>query len=374
VNPRLTQWLACPACGGDLTLVVLKENDPPDVEEGLLTCSCSSAYPVVAGVPRVLEGALAGNVQFLERWRSELQVSGMLHGRALLPPSAEFRALIAPTSERFGKEWGEHQLEDTTWGMDQQTRLERALRYLGWTREDAKDRLVLDAGCGTGKLTCGMASWGGEVVGMDLAPALVRGWRVRNELAGAAASRVHMVQASVLAPPFKKGIFDGLHSSGVLHHTPDTRQAFAAIAPLVKGEGSMGIWLYGEAQAAGGLPWLPFGRARWASIPTARLRQITPRIPPRVLFATLRAYSALFHIIYSGAARLRGRRHGQTIGERTTSLFDTLSPPYAWHHTVEEVCRWFREEGFPDPVETTVEGEVYGFCVTGRKPISETGS
>src|SRR4051794_17712938 len=124
MNPSLTQWLACPACGGDLKLVVFKESEPPDVEEGLLTCSCSSAYPVVMGVPRVLEGALAGNVVFLDRWRRELQASGMLSGRALLPPSAGFRSLIAPTSERFGKEWGEHRLQDTTWGMDQQTRLE----------------------------------------------------------------------------------------------------------------------------------------------------------------------------------------------------------------------------------------------------------
>src|SRR4051794_23751215 len=99
MNPRLTHWLACPACGGDLTLIVFEESDPPDAEEGLLACSCSSAYPVVRGVPRILEGALAGNVHFLDRWRNELQSSGLLHGRALLPPSDEFRALIAPTRE-----------------------------------------------------------------------------------------------------------------------------------------------------------------------------------------------------------------------------------------------------------------------------------
>ena len=367
MNPSLIQWLACPACGGDLTLIVLQETDPPDVEEGLLTCTCTSAYPVTEGVPRILDGALAGNVGFLNRWRGELEAAGVLHGRALHPPSPTFRSLIAPTGERFAKEWGEHPLEDTTWGLDQQTRLERALRYLGWTLEEAKGGLVLDAGCGTGKLTCGMASWGGEVVGMDLAPGLVRGWRARHQLANAAATRVHMVQASVLAPPFKAGVFDGLHSSGVLHHTPDTRRAFAAVAPLVKPGGSMGVWLYGEAQARGGLPWFPFVRARWASVPSAWLRPATTRMPPRLLFALLLGYSTIFHVLYSAAARLRGRSHEQTIRERTTSLFDTLSPPYAWHHTVEEVSTWFRQEGFPEPVETTAPGEAYGFGVTSRK-------
>jgi len=45
-HPRLTDWLACPSCSGDLSLVVLEEGDPPDVEEGPLTCTCSSAFPV----------------------------------------------------------------------------------------------------------------------------------------------------------------------------------------------------------------------------------------------------------------------------------------------------------------------------------------
>jgi SAM-dependent methyltransferase/uncharacterized protein YbaR (Trm112 family) len=369
--PSLTQWLACPVCDGELTLVAFMRGDPPDVEEGVLTCSCTSVFPVIAGVPRILEGALADNESFLRRWGERLQELGLLRNRALSPPSPEFEFAIAPTRDRFAKEWGEHPLEDTTWGLDQETRLRHALRYLGWTLEDAGGQLVLDAGCGTGKLTCGMASWGGEVIGLDLAPSLVRGWRARHQLAGAAASRIHMVQGSVLAPPFKQRTFDGVHSSGVLHHTPDTRRAFAAIAPLVKTGGSLGVWLYGQQQAGGGVPWLPFVRTTWGSIPTTWLRAVTPRMPPSILFAILRAYSALFHVIYSVAARLRGKHHDQTIQERTTSLFDTLSPPYAWRHTVGEVCDWFREEGFPEPVETTVPGETYGFCVTARKAVQK---
>jgi SAM-dependent methyltransferase/uncharacterized protein YbaR (Trm112 family) len=370
LHPRLTGWLACPSCSGDLSLVVLKEGDPPDVEEGLLTCTCSSVFPVMEGVPRVLEGALAASGHFMERWGSRLEAQGHLGGGVATPASSEFELMIAPTRDRFGREWGEHPLEERTWGLDQETRLAHASRYLGWTSERPQGGLVLDAGCGTGKLTCGMASWGVDVVGLDLAPGLVRGWRARRELAGPAASRVHMVQGSVLAPPFKKGIFDGVHSSGVLHHTPDTRLAFGALAPLVKAGGSMGVWLYRKGRPIGGIPWIPFVKADWAGIPIARLRQVTPRLPPGLLFWLLQIYSTVFHVFYSGAARLRGRRHEQTIRERTTSLFDTLAPPYVWDHTVEEACRWFREEGFPEPVETTVPGEVYGFCVTGRKAAS----
>lgn len=367
MNPKLTQWLACPACGGDLALLELEAGEPPDVEQGLLSCSCRAAYPVFEGVPRLLDGALAGNPAFLARWRSELESAGLLSGRALAPPSPEFESLIAPTRDRFGKEWGEHPLQETTWGLDQATRLEHALRYLGWSADEARDRVVLDAGCGTGKLTCGMANWGGEAIGLDLQPGLVRGWRARRALAGAASSNLHMVQGSVLAPPFKPGVIDGLHSAGVLHHTPDTRSAFHAVAPLVKPAGSMGVWLYLRGRKPARLPWLPFVEADWASIPGAWVRPVTTRMPPDLLFKLLTVYATVFHLIYTTAARLRGQVHHQTIGERTTSLYDTYSPPYVWDHTVAEVSRWFEEEGFVDPVETTVPGDAQGFCVTARK-------
>ena len=60
-------WLACPSCGSDLSLVVLEEGDLADVPEGLLTRTCSAAFPVMEGVPRVPEGALATSGHFMER-------------------------------------------------------------------------------------------------------------------------------------------------------------------------------------------------------------------------------------------------------------------------------------------------------------------
>ena len=140
LHPKLIEWLACPSCGSDLSLVVLEEGDPPDVEEGLLTCTCSSAFPVMEGVPRVLEGALATSGHFMERWGSRLEAAGHLGGGVAMPASPEFELMIAPTRDRFGKEWGEHPLEETTWGLDQETRLAHALRYLGWTRERPQGR------------------------------------------------------------------------------------------------------------------------------------------------------------------------------------------------------------------------------------------
>lgn len=224
----LLRLLACPSCGDEL---VLHAFDGTTEEEGsgrraqetrerVLICRCGHAYPIIDGVPRLLEGALHQHSRFRERWHKELKSVGALGERSLRPPSRRFRELLAPTMARFGKEWGEHPIEEDTWGLDQSTRLEHALKYLGWRRDEAAGRLILDAGCGNAKLTCGMATWGAEVVGLDLSPGVVRGWRQRRRWAGEHASRVHVLQADLARPPFRRAVFDGIHSTGVLHTRP----------------------------------------------------------------------------------------------------------------------------------------------------------
>lgn len=370
----MTQWLACPLCGSSLELQVFSATAEIDatgsateIGEGILWCDCGAVFPVIDGVPRLLEGALLAHSAFRSRWADRLEALGVLTERSLRPASISFRNGIAPTMKRFSKEWLSHPLEGGTWGLDQDARLDHALRYLGWTLEQARDALVLDAGCGTAKLTCGMATWGGEVVGVDLGVGALRGWADRKRWAGGRSTHVHVVQGNLMNPPFRPGIFDGILSAGVLHHTPDTAATFHRLAPLVRPGGSMGVWLYRSGREAR-LPWVPFVRARWGSLSVQPLRGLTTRLPPQFLFGLLKSYASIFHVLYSGAAFLRGRRHPrQTIAERTTSLFDTFAPPFVWHHQPAEVKRWFATAGFVAVRETTVPDDAYGFSVTGTR-------
>ena len=65
---------------------------------------------------------------------------------------------------------------------------------------------------------------------------------------------------------------------------------------------------------------------------------------------------------------VRRRPHTQTIRERTTSLFDTLAPPYVHRHTPAEVSGWFGALGFVDIAETSLPGDTCGSNVRGRRP------
>ena len=283
---------------------------------------------------------------------------------ALPTPPAEFRETIEPTLRRFEKEWREHDLNGMTWGLDQATRVAHSLRYLNWTEAEVKGKLILDAGAGTGQLTCSLAALGCEMVGIDLSPAVVRGWKYWRNLPPERRGAVHIIQGDLTKPPLRPGSFDGVLSSGVLHHTPDTRQAFRAVAPLVKPDGVLAVWLYRKG-VEGYVPLVPFVKRKWASARVSSLRRVTTRLPPNLLYAVILAYAAVFHLLYWLNAKVRSRQHAQSVGERATSLFDSLAPPYVWKHTPEEVRAWYQEAGYEDVRETTLPDDDCGFCMTG---------
>lgn len=97
------------------------------------------------------------------------------------------------------------------------------------------------------------------------------------------------------------------------------------------------------------------------------MRSVTTKMPPGLLYGSIWMYSLIFHVIYKANAVIRGREHNQTVRERTTSLFDSLAPPYAWKHTPEEVTGWYKETGYDDVKNTSVpiDETAGGFCMAG---------
>ena len=99
----------------------------------------------------------------------------------------------------------------------------------GWTAEDVKDRLVLDAGCGMGRFAEVASSWGARVIAADLSGAVLAAAEnlpVRESVA--------LLHADLFDLPLKEASFDRIYSLGVLHHTPDAEAAFHALVPLLR--------------------------------------------------------------------------------------------------------------------------------------------
>lgn len=140
---------------------------------------------------------------------------------------------------------------------------------------------VLDLGCGTGQMTIFLANGKRWVVGADLT-------RASLALAADAARRFGVertlfVETDLRRPGLAEGRFNVVLSLGVLHHTPDPRAAFRALAHLARPGGVIVVGLYNAfarlphrlrrllARATGMrlVPWDPVLSARQAE-PTRR--------------------------------------------------------------------------------------------------------
>ena len=101
---------------------------------------------------------------------------------------------------------------------------------------------ILEIGCGTGQMSLYLARADRLVIGADLT-------RTSLELAVAAAhrfklDRVLFLETDLHRPGLRAGSFDVVYSSGVLHHTPNPRAAFASIAQLARPGGMIVLGVY----------------------------------------------------------------------------------------------------------------------------------
>ncbi|KAA5546284.1 methyltransferase domain-containing protein [Roseiconus nitratireducens] len=220
---------------------------------------------------------------------------------------------------------------------------------------DLNQGVSLEIGCGYGRYLDVVQRHGGQIVGVDLSTHSV-------ELAYDFVGRqpgVHIVQCDLFKMPFRRQSFANVFSLGVLHHTPDTEQAFKAIVPYAAADGRVAIWVYHP------------DRKRVAD----RWRRYTTRFPHSALYSWCIVNQAAFSWIRAlpgghrfsrlipGAAPKRG---GSNFWQRVMSDFDSLSPEYAHSHREDEVKRWFREAGLDD-----VEVLDFPTAVCGVQPATE---
>lgn len=170
------------------------------------------------------------------------------------------------------------------------------------------DARILEMGCGTGQMSLFLATAGRLVIGADLSrPALEVAEAARRRYG---IERARFVETDLRAPGLRRGAFDVVYSSGVLHHTPDPRASFRAVAGLVRPGGMLVVGLYN-------------------------------------------AYARLPHRLRRGVARLTGfrwvpldpvlRERRAEPARREAWLRDQYLHVEEHRHTLREVQGWFRE-------------------------------
>jgi SAM-dependent methyltransferase len=324
MRTEILDILLCPRCkAGNLRL------GPGDssisngqVETGVLYCAgCDSCYEIRNGVPDFLIGAHSPTVQnaFSQQWK--LRREGIIaeDGGVLFFGSISTRAM-------------------QIWSI---------LFPSGKCPE-----LVLDAGCGTGDVTAELAKRYSQVqfVGMDFSETIYENARKHAEI-----TNIDWICGDVSNPPFKRMVFDGVYSSGVLHHTSNSRLAFGAVSNLIKNEGRFYVWLYP-------LPYETRTPRFWSFYYRVRdwlFLGVGHHLPSRLLAALLRVFLL--------PALLRG---GAFYNSLTFLLFDDVAPKYKYRHSKSEVEAWYREENFREGFKVLGDGgyvATKNTCHTDRK-------
>jgi SAM-dependent methyltransferase len=175
-------------------------------------------------------------------------------------------------------------------------------------RAVAGDARIAEVGCGTGQMSLYLARADRIVIAADLSRSSL--------LLGAAAARrygithVHFVETDLHRSALKAGAFDVVYSSGVLHHTPNPRAAFAEVVRLARPGGIVIVGVYNAVA----------------------------RVPLRLRRNVARA--TRFRIVPFDPV-LRERRHEP--GRREAWLRDQYRHPEEHSHTIGEIEQWFTE-------------------------------
>lgn len=308
-----------------------------EIMDGLLTCKCGKAYPIVRGIPRFLPDSFDQHPEFTKKYYDKISKYDL----AVSNKDKEyFIRMFKKTQGTFGRQW-------KAWG--------RSERIYGFTDEEAKEwfltdltakdinasyfkgKTVLEVGCGHGRFVKILNDLCDEYVALDLGPSVELAREITQ-----GRPKVHIIQANAMFPPLKEESFDYVWSHGVLHHTPSTKEAFRAVSKLPKKQtGRFYIWVYHK----GGVIWEYGNRF---------VRSITTRMPAALL--RLISYSTVPLLYLIPAYNKKVNPGNMTWSECALSTHDWLAPKYQWHHSPEEVKSWFEEEGYKKIEQTSANG------------------
>ncbi len=288
-----------------------------EVVDGLLKCRCGSIFPIVDEIPRLLTQALANWRQFLTKYQREISYYVDLKRITI----ESYQGEKGRTKRIFSLEWQMLSPRDPVWGMSIELRKNAFIEGMDIDPVMLKNKILLDAGCGNGTLSIALSDFGLEVVGLDLSLGIEQANQYKKEHKSSKSGYVHLVQGDILNPPLQRKSFDFIYSAGVLHHTPDTEQAFRGFIPLLKSGGRMYIWLYKNIFIFTGI----INILRW----------FTTKTPPIILYYLCYSLAPIYKLI-------------------------SILPEYSHNHDSDEVRTWFLETGFKNVTLRSVGPRGFG--------------
>jgi SAM-dependent methyltransferase len=209
--------------------------------------------------------------------------------------------------------------------------------------------IVLDIGCGPGRVLGWLAKRGVRCIGLDRS-------RVSVHLAVERCARPGVVGDN-LRLPFKDGAADVIISDGVIHHTGDPGAAFAENCRVLKADGRMYLAVY---RPSGRYPWL-------YKYPGAAIR-LGLRHGWTTPFVKIFAQAPYFVIHF---LRSKGRRTWAGAQNLFYDYFVTPQIAFVPRATVEEWCE--RNGARVALYDENRRSNVHSFCIV-KEPLPRRNS
>jgi 2-polyprenyl-3-methyl-5-hydroxy-6-metoxy-1,4-benzoquinol methylase len=296
MQERFLNVIASPCCKESVSVTKQKVNNG-EILEGAIHCNkCGRAFEISQGVPRLIL-------------------------------DLEERKEIA---ESFGCQWqlraeSKFESDSLLYGQTGEEEIEWFFRYFGIEAAELRGKVVLDAGCGCGRLTKALSAHGKEIVGIDISSSIGTDYQ-----ACMPSNNVALIQADVLNPPFRKASFDYVWSEDTICYVKDVRKAFDALADLVKPSGKFFVRL-------------PSTDRSCLAVKLRGVLSFSHRISRKILFNLCYCLA----IPWTTLKLLLGKK---SAGLRSNAffLFNALSPGFIAYKSEQEAISWFKENNFSD--------------------------
>lgn len=360
MKPFVLKHVRCPLDGGDLNLVVFKQNPvslTPSDRQKLKSLGLNEAdfnveilhgtflndrlkimYPIFRGVPRLLvflhKLIPIFELEFVDQI-NKLKNSGYRFPNDLSIPG-EINVLSS-----FSEEWTSYGYnEEVYWG--QKTEVYNAsLKTTLRPNVDLTGKLVLEVGIGSGGSANFLCKEFNSIsFGVDL------GYSVDVAFSNFSANPfLHMVQASVFNLPFSKQAFDFVYSHGVIHHTFSTRLAFDKLAAVTAAGGKTYVWVYSHLNESRTL------KRKFIMLLEQLIRPWCSRLPDWLQTLVLLPIAPLY-IMHQNTIQQNDKKGMAKYKWREAmhAARDRFTPRYIHRHSEEEVMKWFADAGYREIV------------------------
>jgi SAM-dependent methyltransferase/uncharacterized protein YbaR (Trm112 family) len=328
-------------------------SDDGQVVEGVLTAKDGRWFPIIDGVPCFLEGGMG----------PDLREFAARHGLGLAGAdgSRTGNAGQVVTRDSFSAKWQRIRRYGFS-PSERQFLFEWYCKKFGLPDVDAlrsfyRERgAVLEVGPGSGFNTRFIAeNCRGQVYALDISEAAYATYENTHDLPNCT-----VVQADLMAAPFADEFFDVIVADGVLHHTPDTRAAVAALYRKLRPGGEFFFYVYKRMGAA-------------REFVDQHIRSQFTGLSPEECYVACEALTELGRELSRSGAKVTLEKPIPVLGIPAGTFdvqrlfyyyfvkcfwneaydfdtnnmvnFDWYHPHFAWKHTPEEVAGWLKELG-----------------------------